>query len=145
MSNAISSLGVKVYALGTKPTQLSELVESALIPEITEVPDFDFEPDNIETTSLDNTKYKTYIEGLRDTGGILSFTANYTKAGVDKWDTFAESDGFIAIRVPKANGTSDKAWVIPANFIATGVPTIAVNDVIRIAYKFTVTGDITSI
>ncbi len=45
---------------------------------ITEMPEIGGAPETYETTSLDNLEFKTYIDGLKDTGGALSFTANDT-------------------------------------------------------------------
>lgn len=58
---------------GTKPT-----TGFVKLPGITEIPEIGGTPDTYETTSLDNLEYKTYIDGLKDTGGALSFTANDT-------------------------------------------------------------------
>jgi hypothetical protein len=43
------------------------------------------EPETLETTTLAATEYKTYIEGLKDLGGALSFTANYTTELETEW------------------------------------------------------------
>ena len=58
---------------GTKPT--TGLVK---IPGITEIPEIGSQPETFETTTLDNLEFKTYIDGLKDTGGALGFTANDT-------------------------------------------------------------------
>ena len=58
---------------GTKPT-----TGFVTIPGITEIPEISSAPDTLEDTTLDNQEYKTYIDGLKDTGGTLAFTANDT-------------------------------------------------------------------
>jgi hypothetical protein len=78
MGIAISTAGVTLgYAVeetkGTKPT-----TGYTLIPDIKEIPEMNPEPETLETTDLAQTEFKTYIEGLKDLGGALSFTANYT-------------------------------------------------------------------
>lgn len=45
---------------------------------ITEIPEIGGQPDTYETTSLDNLQFKTYVDGLKDIGGALGFTANDT-------------------------------------------------------------------
>lgn len=70
--------GIKLqYAVettkGTKPT-----TDFVTIPGITEIPEISSAPDTLEDTTLDNQEYKTYIDGLKDTGGALAFTANDT-------------------------------------------------------------------
>ena len=64
--------GVETSA-GTKPT--TGFVQ---IPGITEIPEISSAPDTLEDTTLDNQEYKTYIDGLKDTGGTMAFTANDT-------------------------------------------------------------------
>ena len=78
MGIALSTAGVTVgYAVetvkGTRPTS-----GYTLIPDIKEVPEMNPEPETLETTTLAETEFKTYIEGLKDLGGALAFTANYT-------------------------------------------------------------------
>ena len=63
--------GVETTA-GTAPTTWID------IPGITEIPEISSTPETLEDTTLDNTDYKTYIDGLKDTGGSLAFTANDT-------------------------------------------------------------------
>lgn len=70
--------GIKLqYAVeatkGTKPTGAF-----TTLPGITEIPEISSAPDTLEDTTLDNEEYKTYIDGLKDTGGTLAFTANDT-------------------------------------------------------------------
>lgn len=45
---------------------------------ITSIPEIGGAPETFETTSLDNTEYKTYVNGLKDTGGALQLQANDT-------------------------------------------------------------------
>ena len=79
MGVALNTAGVTVgYAVeasaGNRPT--TNYIE---IPDIKEVPEMNPEPETLETTVLKETEYKTYIEGLKDLGGALSFLANYTE------------------------------------------------------------------
>lgn len=146
--NTLTSIGTKVSiaietVAGTKP-----VTNYYPIPQVTELPDLDFEPDTIETTSYDNLKYKSYLSGLKDTGGILSFAANYTEYGVDMWDDIVSkldpavnTDGLKAWIMVDIQGTTRK-WFIPINPVATGLPSAPVNDVVSINYNLTVVGDI---
>lgn len=59
---------------GTRPTS-----GYTKIPEIKSMPSFNPAPDQIESTTLDETEFKTYEEGLKDLGGVLEFTANMTE------------------------------------------------------------------
>ncbi len=56
------------------------------ISEIKSIPELNPEPDNLETTNLEETEWKTYIPGLKDIGGALTFTANLTEASMKEWD-----------------------------------------------------------
>ena len=69
------------------------------IPEIKDIPSFNPAPETIDSTTLLETEYKTYVEGLKDLGGALSFTANLTAELISVWascnsahDTAAASD-----------------------------------------------------
>lgn len=67
------SYGVETTA-GTKPSTFVD------INGITEIPEIGAAPETYEDTTLDNLEYKTYIDGLKDTGGALAFTANDSPA-----------------------------------------------------------------
>lgn len=86
MAIAVTSIGAKVlYAVeetaGTRPT-----TGYTAIPGITEIPDMDSEPDSLETTTMDNLEYKTYVAGLKDLGGSLQFVANLSQELLNLWN-----------------------------------------------------------
>lgn len=86
MAIYLSTIGVHLkYAIeavaGTRPTTgYTDLVGVKSIPALTSA------PDNLETTTLNETEYKTYIPGLKDLGGALSFTFNLSQDLKDLWD-----------------------------------------------------------
>lgn len=142
----LSTIGLKVgiafeTIAGQHPTS-----DYYPIPKVTEIPDMDFDPDTIDVTSFENTVYKSYIDGLKDTGGVLSLTANYTEYGVDLWDAHAKKAedsvtgliNWLCISIPRVS----MQYFIPIKAIKTGLPTTPLNDKISIGYKFTVVGDI---
>lgn len=91
MGIALSTAGVTIgYAVeataGTRPT-----TGYVKIPDIKEVPEMNPEPETLETTTLEATEYKTYIEGLKDLGGALSFLANYTTELEEAWAELVEA------------------------------------------------------
>lgn len=55
------------------------------IPGLRSIPDLNPEPSSLETTTLDETEYKTYIPGLKDVGGALQFTANNSAQFQSAW------------------------------------------------------------
>ena len=82
----LSTAGVRVYyaveeAIGVRPTD-----GWAEITEIKSVPELNPEPDNLETTTLAETEWRTFIPGLKDPGGALSFTANLTEVSMAEWE-----------------------------------------------------------
>lgn len=67
---------------GTRPTTGYKIV-----PEIKSMPSFNPAPETIESTTLLETEYKTYVEGLKDLGGALEFGANLTADLITEWET----------------------------------------------------------
>lgn len=61
------------------------------ISEVKSIPELNPEPDNLETTTLEETEWKTYIPGLKDIGGALSFTANLTEKSMEEWESVVEA------------------------------------------------------
>lgn len=143
---ALTSIGLKVAiaveaTAGTRPTS-----NYYPIPMVTDIPDLDFNPDTIETTSYDNLEYKSYLSGLKDTGGIISLEANYSDYGFQMWndivdDLKADTTGKIAWVLISIEGT-DQKWFIPIDPVECGVPTAPVNDKVSIKFNFTVVKDI---
>ena len=85
MAIELSTAGIKTgYAVeataGTRPTS-----GYTAIPSIKSIPSLNPAPDTLETTDLSQTEYKTYIDGLKDLGGALTFTANLTQEFTEKW------------------------------------------------------------
>lgn len=85
MAIELSTAGIKMgYAVeetaGTRPT-----TGYVVIPSLKSIPSLNPAPDTLETTDLSQTEYKTYIDGLKDLGGALTFTANLTQEFTEKW------------------------------------------------------------
>lgn len=146
--NALTSIGLKLGIAIESTAGVMPTTDYYLIPGVTDLPDLDFEPDTIETTSYDNLEYKSYLSGLKDTGGIISLEANYSEYGVDMWDDIVDklspannSTGLKAWILVSIKGT-DRKWFIPINPVVTGLPSAPVNDKVSINYSFTVVGDI---
>ena len=149
MSIAITSIGAKVsFAFetekGVRPT-----TGYTKLPEIKEIPEMNPTPDTLETTSLDNLEYKTYVDGLKDLGGALSFTANFTQALYDlyngengivkSWET-AKSAGKAMYLCIEIQGLSEACYlsVTPSKL---GLPAASVNTVMEVALYFTPAGE----
>jgi hypothetical protein len=136
MGIALSTAGVTFgYAVetskGTRPT-----TGYINIPDVKEVPEMNPEPETLETTTLAETEFKTYIEGLKDLGGALSFLANYTTeletvwaALVDAYKT-AKTDGKSVWFEVKHPGLT-KSVFFTGQPSAMGLPAMGVNAVLE--------------
>ena len=87
MSERFSTAGMQlVYAVestaGTRPT-----TGYTKIPEVKSMPSFNPAPETIQSTTLEETEYHTYVEGLKDLGGALEFGANLTADLITAWET----------------------------------------------------------
>ena len=136
MGIAISTAGVTFgYAVetvkGTRPTS-----GYILIPDVKEIPEMNPEPETLETTVLSETEFKTYIEGLKDLGGALSFLANYTTDLETVWAelvvaykaAIAEDKAtWFEVKHPKL----DKSVFFTGQPSAMGLPAMAVGNVLE--------------
>lgn len=71
---------------GTRPT--TGYIE---IPEVKSMPSFNPSPNTIDSTTLKETEYMTYVQGLKDLGGALEYGANLTQDLIDAWDTLMDA------------------------------------------------------
>lgn len=86
MSERLSTAGMKLMyavetAAGTRPT-----TGFKVIPEIKSMPSFNPAPNTIDSTTLAETEYMTYVKGLKDLGGALEYGANLTEDLIEFWD-----------------------------------------------------------
>lgn len=140
----LSTAGVYLaYAVetnaGTRPTAGYTRLTGAK-----STPSLNPSPETLETTTLDETEYKTYIDGLKDLGGALEFTFNLTEELVTQWSTL-----MTAYETAKAAGKA--TWftiVIPGltnsfyftgNPSAMGLPETSVSSVLEITNYITPT------
>lgn len=136
MGIALSTAGVTVgYAVesiaGERPT-----TGYTKIPDIKEVPEMNPEPETLESTTLEETEYKTYIEGLKDLGGALSFLANFTTELETAWAalvsayTTAKDSGkstWFEVKHPKL----EKSVFFTGQPSAMGLPSMGVNSILE--------------
>ena len=130
MGIAISTAGVTLgYAAGTSDTHPSS--GYTLIPDIKEIPEMNPEPETLESTVLSETEFKTYIEGLKDLGGALSFLANYTTELEGVWAELVETaDGgsvWFEVKHPKL----PKSVFFKGMPSAMGLPAMSVNNILE--------------
>lgn len=142
---SVSSAGIKIaYAVetaaGTMPTAATQ------IHDIRSIPDFNPAPEQLETTDLSCTEYKTFIPGLKDLSGSNSFTANLTQTLITAWDA-------LMTAFTEGKAANKKTWffiVIP-NYTecvaftgeptAMGLPAAEVSAVLETSLYITPTGE----
>ena len=144
MAINLSTAGVQLlYAVeetaNTRPTSGYTRIKG-----IKSTPSLNPSPETLETTTLDELEYKTYIDGLKDLGGALEFTFNLTEELIEKWDELMG-----AYETAKASGKA--TWftiVIPGltesfyftgNPSAMGLPETSVSAVLEITNYITPT------
>lgn len=92
MAINLSTAGIHLYyavekTAKTRPTTKSDYTD---LVGVKSIPSLNPAPDTLETTTLNETEYKTYIDGLKDLGGSLEFTFNLTEELVTVWEKLME-------------------------------------------------------
>lgn len=141
----LSTIGVQLHyavetTLGERPTTGYTRIYGAK-----STPSLNPAPDAIETTTLDELEYKTYVDGLKDLGGALEFTFNLTESLIEQWDDLMTAyqtarasnlRTWFAIVVPDLTD----AFYFPGNPSAMGLPETSVNTVLEITNYITPVG-----
>ena len=117
------------------------------IPGPKSIPAMDDAPSLLDSTSLNATKYKTYIQGLRDLGGgDIGITFNYTQSFCTVWDAIVSANetakasgkrSWLTFYVP---GVSD-AFFIPVDIVERGNPGAEVDAVLETTGHFIPVGE----
>lgn len=89
MAIELSTAGIQLAfavetAAGTKPTAFTQVKGAKSLP------DMNPEPSTLETTPLEATEWKTYIDGLKDPGGALGITFNMSEDFQETWDDIVD-------------------------------------------------------
>lgn len=136
----LSTAGIHLkYAVeetaGTRPTSdYTDLLGVKSTPSLNPA------PETLETTDLNQTEYKTYVDGLKDLGGALEFAFNLTQVFIDNWDAL-----MTAYEAAKTTGKSvwflidipglTMGWYFKGNPSSLGLPETTVNSVLEtVAY-----------
>lgn len=141
----LSTIGVQLhYAVETEAGTRPETGYTRIYG-VKSTPSLNPAPDAIETTTLDELEYKTYVDGLKDLGGALEFTFNLTESLIDQWDVLMTAYAtakasnlrvWFAIVVPDLTD----AFYFPGNPSAMGLPETSVNTVLEITNYVTPVG-----
>ena len=116
------------------------------IPGVKSTPSLNPAPEALDATTLNETEYVVYVQGLKDLGGSLEFNFNLTQAFLTAWDTVvsqyatAKQAGkamYFEIMIP---GLSESVYFpgVPAD---AGLPAMEVNSVLETTAYITPTGE----
>ena len=144
MAINLSTAGIHLlYAVestaGTRPT--TGYID---IKGVKSVPSLNPSPDSLETTDLNQTEYKTYIDGLKDMGGAIEFTFNLNNNLITTWETLmtayetakAQNKAvWFLIYIPELS----KVFYFTGNPSSLGMPEAAVSSVLEITNYITPT------
>lgn len=133
----LSTAGIRVgYAFeaasGTRPTS-----GYTNLPNPKSIPDMNPTPNALDVTSLNDTEWKRYIEGLKDMGGAIGITFGMTQAFYDLWDTICTTDDtnkatgkrtWLVFYVPGLT----KSFFIPVDPARVGMPAAEVDSVLDV-------------
>lgn len=136
MTDAMSTLGIRLFygvekTKNVRPTTKADYIE---LKGIKSIPSLDAAPDTLETTDMNQTSYKTYINGLKDLGGALDFTFNLSQEFVNKWDSLMEAyeaarttglHTWFMIDLPEL----EEAYYFVGEPAELGLPELGVNEV----------------
>lgn len=143
----LSTAGIRIgiayeASSGTRPTS-----GYTNIPGPKSIPSMDDAPSLLDATSLNATKYKSYIQGLRDLGGgDIAITFNYTQEFCTMWDEMYETNesnkasgkrAWITFYIP---GIED-AFFMPVDIVERGNPGAEVDSVLETTGHFIPIGE----
>lgn len=147
MAINLSTAGIHLYyaveeTAGQRPTAKSAFKD---LEGVKSIPSMNPAPETLETTTLNETEYKTYVDGLKDLGGALEFTFNLTQALVEMWEELMEAyeagkeankATWFFIDIP---GLTEGLY-FTGNPSAMGIPEASVSSVLEITNYITPTG-----
>lgn len=132
----LSTAGIRVgYAFettsGTKPSAFTNL------PNPKSIPDMNPTPNALDVTSLNDTEWKRYIEGLKDMGGALGITFGMSETFFNLWETICTTDEtnkatgkrtWLVFYVPGLT----KSFFVPIDPARIGMPAAEVDSVLDV-------------
>ena len=139
----LSTAGIRLgIAYGTRPTS-----GYTNIPGPKSIPALDDAPSLLDSTSLNNEKYKSYIQGLRDLGGgDIAVTFNYSQEFCDTWDSMYSTNeankatgkrAWLVFYVPGV----DTSFFMPVDIVPRGNPGAEVDSVLETTGHFVPIGE----
>lgn len=108
MATALHSSGTYLYHSTDGGTNYTKLIPIKTVPQLGS------EPALLETTTLDEKEFKTYIKGLQDMSS-LSFTANYN---LTDWKKIIALTGIQKFEVRHGDDGANGKWQIEGEITA---------------------------
>lgn len=137
---ALTTLGVHMGYATSKTPGANGFTD---IPGLKSIPSLSPAPDALESSTLAETEYKTYEEGLKDLGGALEFTSNFDNDFVTAWETMMTAQAGTAnkrLYFCVAHPDLDKAVVFEGKAASLGIPETGVNAIWEATDYITPTG-----
>lgn len=142
----LSTAGIRVgfaheSSSGTKPSSFTNL------PNPKSIPDMNPEPNALDITSLNDTEWKRYMEGLKDMGGALGITFGMSQEFYSTWQTMcttAETNKATGKRlwfVFYVPGLTD-SFFMTVDPSRMGMPAAEVDSVLDVTVNVLPTGEI---
>lgn len=142
----LSTAGIRVgYAYettaGTKPSSFTNLANPKSIPDMNPT------PNALDITSLNDTEWKRYMEGLKDIGGAVGITFGMSQEFFDNWETLCETTEtnkasnkrtWMVFYVPGL----DKSFYMTVDPSKMGMPAAEVDAVLDVTVNVLPTGEI---
>ena len=146
MGIALSTIGIITsYCVetnaGTRPS-----AGYIKLPDIKGIPAIDAAPGTEDSTTFDNLEYTSYIETLKDLGGSLELTANFTQDLYDKWATLCSAyetgiasnkKTWMCFDIPGFN----KSAYLPIKPSKMGIPEASANGLLEATLHVTPVGE----
>ena len=146
MGIAISTIGVKVsYAVETTKGQ-RPTTGYKRIPDLKSIPSINPAPNTADATTFDNTEYTSYVQLLKDIGGALEITANFTQELFEVWEELVDNyetaikddkETWICFDIPGF----DKSAFITIQPARMGIPEASANSLLETTVFITPTGE----
>lgn len=146
MGIALSTIGIKVsYAVeitaGTRPT-----ADYTHIPDLKSIPSFNPSPNTADATTFDNTEYTSYVQLLKDLGGALEISANFTQELYNIWEAMVTAYE-TGIKTSKRTWLCfdipgfDKSAYVPIQPAHMGIPEASANSLYETTLYVTPIGE----
>jgi hypothetical protein len=146
MGIALSTIGIKIsYAVetvkGTRPT-----TGFKHIPDLKSMPSINPAPNTADATTFDNKEFTSSVKLLKDNGGVLEMSANFTQDLFEIWDEMVDAyeaaikegkETWFCFDIPGF----DKAAFITVDPSRMGIPEASANALLETSVFITPTGE----